>query len=136
MKARTSFTIFQLIAGAGDATTGLFLLLAPSFTLRLMGISRTTGDLIFVSFIGAFVFAVGLSYLIYIRVPRNELEIAGLRAVWLLTGMERLCVALFITIAFASSRLEPAWLTVSIFDLVFAAFQFFALHRRFPESLL
>ena len=136
MKTRTLFTLFQIVAGAGDAATGLLLLVAPSLTLRLMGISRIPGDLIFVSFIGAFVFAVGLSYLVYLRVPRNEIEMGGLRAAWLLTGMERMCVAVFIAIAFAGGKMEGAWMTVSIFDFAFAAFQFRALYRRFPESLL
>lgn len=129
MKSRASFSMFQLTAGSCDALTGVLLMVAPSFALRWMGVQRLPTDITLVSFIGAFVFSVGLSYLIFWRFPDTERQIVGLQTMWLVTGIERLCVALFVAIACFSGRLEPAWISVSIVDFCIAVFQFTFMRR-------
>lgn len=121
MNIRRLYPFYQLAAGACDASTGLLLILAPAFTLRLMGIRVMPTELITVSFIGAFVFGVGLSYLVLYRA-------AGLMAEtgWRVTGLVRLCVGGFVGIACARQLMEPAWLSVSVTDLALGGFQLWA----------
>lgn len=123
MRSKTAFVGFQLAAGTCDTVTGLLLVLVPSFTLRLMGVAQIVAEPIFVSFIGAFVFAVGLSYLLFLVPPRNAVDLAIVRTSWLITAVIRLCVGMFVLGACLSRKLNPAWLTVAIVDLSIATFQ-------------
>ena len=129
MSSKVLFIGFQLIAGGGDAVTGIALMAAPSFTLKMMGVRQEIHDLILVSFIGAFVLAVGLSYLAFASPPRNSAQLSEVRAAWLITALVRLCVGVFVAAACASQRLDPAWLTITAFDLSLATFQLIARRR-------
>lgn len=133
MKSVLFYRVFQWCAGAGDAATGFLLMLAPGFALRMMGIAQPPAELVFVSFVGAFVFAVGLSTLFFLRYPRTPSELASVRTLWLITGVQRLCVALFVAGACFGSKLEPAWLLVSGYDLAFAILQLAVLRPRYQE---
>ncbi len=50
-------------AGALDFCTGLGFIGAPALMLHLMGVKKVYGDLVYLRFVGAFVLAVGTSYL-------------------------------------------------------------------------
>lgn len=126
MKPNAIFVGFQATAGFCDTLTGILLILLPSFALQLMGVRQPIAEPIFVSFIGAFVLAVGLSYLLFILPPHNAYDLAAVRAAWLITGLVRLCVATFVLAACLARRLDPAWLTVAMVDYCVAAFQFVA----------
>lgn len=130
MISRPFYLAFQLLAGAGDALTGILLVLAPGFALRAMGIRHPPADLIAVSFVGAFVFSVGLSYLLFLRRPASAERIAAVRALWLVTGVQRICIALFVAMAVLARSLELAWSLVSAYDASIAAFQLFVLRPR------
>ena len=117
---------YQLAAGACDTATGLLLIFFPAFTLRRMGIREIPEALVFVSFIGAFVFAVGISYLAFSRLPRSARGVAIAETAWLITGLERGCVGLFVAWACVRHSLEWAWITVSVVDLTLATFQIWA----------
>jgi hypothetical protein len=110
--------LYQLAAGACDSTTGLLLMIVPEFTLRLMRVRVMPAETVFLSFIGAFVFGVGLSYLLFRRSQGAFAE-----ALWRITGVVRLCVGSFVAIACVRHQLDPAWATVSVTDLGLGIFQ-------------
>src|SRR5690606_4992974 len=66
MKAETKQAVVRwlcLLAGGMDGASGLLLIFAPALALRLMGVPAIGGEaLIFIRFIGAFVFGVGMLY--------------------------------------------------------------------------
>jgi len=125
------FTAFQLIAGASDTATGALLLIAPAFTLRMMGVHRVVAEPIFISFIGVFVFSIGVSYLLFLVPPRTQAQISAVRAAWLITATIRLCVAFFVAAAYFAGRLEAAWLAITVFDFSVAVFQLAARQKLF-----
>jgi hypothetical protein len=120
---------YQLIAGASDTSTGALLIAAPVFTVRMMGLSVPNDATPFLSFIGAFVLAVGLSYLygaLLVRRPGGE---PRLEAVWLLTAIIRSSVAIFVLGAVLNGTLAPGWLTIAIFDGICVLIQARGLRR-------
>lgn len=120
---------YQLVAGLSDASTGALLIAAPVFTIRMMGIAVPSDATPFLSFIGAFVLAVGLSYLYGALLVRRTSGFPRLEAVWVMTAMIRSSVAIFIVAAVVSSSLSPKWLTIAIFDGICALIQARGLRR-------
>jgi hypothetical protein len=122
MRGRAA-ALFCLIAGGGDAATGFLLVAAPGLVLHLLGIDRPDGDLVFLRFAGVFVGCVGLAYLypwLWRDGARRNARLTT--AIEITTGI-RLAVALFLTCAVVSGALEPAWLTVGIYDMAIAILQ-------------
>lgn len=108
-----------------DAATGLMLVVAPGFTLRLMRVpAPDPASLVFVSWIGVFVLAVGCSYFLAPRRLSNSNERERLAVVWRFTTIARALVAAFVTWRVVTGGLPPAWLTVAATDAVIAAVQF------------
>jgi hypothetical protein len=108
--------VYQLLTGISDTSTGALLQIAPGLTLRLMGLRAPSDALAYLSFIGAFVFSVGLSclygaYLAYQGRHKPQLEI-----IWLLTAFARASVAIFVIGQVLVGRLEAGWLTVTVVD--------------------
>lgn len=114
---------YAALAGLCDATTGILLVFTPVLALRLMRIEAVPADLVHVRFVGAFVGAVGLSYLVPLAfargVRRNEL----LRGQMLTTTLIRLSVAAYSGYAVAAGLLERAWISVPLSDLALASIQ-------------
>ena len=107
---------YQLLIGLSDTLTGALLIVAPELTLRLMRLQAPSNALIYVSFIGAFVFSVGLAclygaLLAYRGGCRTKLEV-----VWLLTAITRASVAIFVIGQVLAGTLEAGWLTVAAID--------------------
>ncbi len=126
---------YQLLAGASDATTGSLLLIAPAFTLRLMQLHAPETAMVYLSFIGAFVFAVGLAYLygaylVACKGCRRRLEI-----VWLLTAFTRTSVAVFVISQVLVSALEAGWLTVALTDGTLVLIQAIGLRKGWLASV-
>lgn len=136
MISRKLYSGFQIVAGACDAATGLLLILAPALALRMMGVRAVPKEPVFISFIGTFVFSVGLAYLLFARSPRSMEQVAARRSAWLITGVERLCVGIFVMIAVASRQMEPAWFSITIIDLSAGAIQLLGLRRNWIEKML
>jgi hypothetical protein len=107
---------YQLIAGVSDTFTGMLLIAAPMFTVRMMGLSVPYDATPFLSFIGAFVLAVGISYLYGALLVRRTSGMPRLEAVWLLTAIIRSSVAIFVLAAVLNGTLAPGWLSIAIFD--------------------
>ena len=120
---------YQLIAGMSDTSTGALLITAPLFTLRMMGLTVPRDATPFLSFIGSFVFAVGLAYLYGALLVRRTRGEARLEAVWIMTAIIRTSVAVFILAAVLNRSLAPGWLTIAIFDGVCALIQARGLRR-------
>jgi hypothetical protein len=122
---------FAAVAGLGDFATGCGLLLAPDLTLRAMGVAPRTGEaLTFLQFVGAFVAAVGASYLLALASRRLD----RLWAVFRVTTLFRLAVGSFVAWAVATGRLEPRWLAVTCTDGLIAGTQLWLLSRQEPTA--
>lgn len=120
---------YQLVAGFSDASTGVLLITAPIFTLRMMGLAVPHDATPFLSFIGAFVFAVGLAYLYGALLVRRTSGVPRLEAVWIMTAIIRTSVAVFVIASVLNRSLAPAWLTIAIFDGACALIQARGLRR-------
>jgi hypothetical protein len=115
-----------LIAGAMDAATGAGLVLLPEWTLRCMSVDAPGAEaLVFLRWVGAFVGAVGSSYLV--ALARGG---AGrLREVFVTTLLFRAAAGGFCTVAVAGGALEPRWITVALTDGALVAAQIWLLRR-------
>jgi hypothetical protein len=120
---------YQLVAGISDTFTGALLIAAPVFTVRMMGLSVSHDATPFLSFIGAFVLAVGLSYLYGALLVRRTDGVPRLEAVWLLTAISRSSVAIYALAAVLNGTLASGWLTIAIFDGLCALIQARGLRR-------
>ena len=121
--------LFCIAAGLCDTLTGLMLVAAPLFTLRLMMIPGAVAEPVLIRFIGAFVFGIGFAYLrpFFDADPaRRELRFAGMLDV---TAGARLAVGTFVTVAVLTHGLHPMWTTVAVTDLGLAAVQIVLLKR-------
>jgi hypothetical protein len=126
---------YQLVAGFSDASTGALLIAAPLFTIRLMGLSVPREASPFLSFIGAFVLAVGLSYFYGAFLVRRSTGVPRLETVWLLTALIRASVAIFLLVAVLNRILAAGWLTIALFDGVCVAIQASGLRRGWLNAL-
>ncbi len=112
--------LWTAAVGAMDALTGLLLIFAPGLVLRLLGIDAPSdGSLVFLSWIGVFVAAVGLSYAFAFVRNRGWGE-----AVWLFTGLVRIMVCVFLVTRITMEDMDRAWIVVAVSDGVVAAVQF------------
>ena len=107
---------YQASIALSDTLTGVLLIAAPAFTLALLGVHAPAEALPFVSWVGAFVFAVGLSCLYGLLLLFRPRAAARLETVWLLTAFCRASVAIFLALRIATGALEPGWLIVAAFD--------------------
>jgi hypothetical protein len=120
---------YQLAAGISEVFTGVLLILAPVFTIRLMGLATSSESAPFLSLIGAFVLAVGLAYLYGAILVRRTSGVARLEALWLLTAMIRSSVAIFILDEVLQGNLPAGWLIFAIFDGICVVIQARGLRR-------
>ena len=120
---------YQLLTGFSDTVTGALLIVAPEFTLSLMRLHVPSDALPFLSFIGAFVFSVGLAcsygaYLVWCGADKAKLEM-----VWLLTAFTRCAVTTLVFQQVIAGTLEAGWLTVAISDGTMVVIQAIGLRR-------
>ena len=129
MKPRYILLAYQLLIGASDTATGLLLLAAPALTLHLMRLHPAAAALPYLSYIGAFVFSVGLACFYGAFLTTRPLYAAQLEVVWLLTAITRASVSLFVFFNVFTGTLESGWLTVALSDGIIALIQFTGLAR-------
>jgi hypothetical protein len=121
---------FAIFVGLCDASTGVALIVAPLRTLGWLGIAAPLSQAVFVQWIGAFVLAVGLSYLYPFAPGANPARRAErLRSGFEITAIVRGAVALVTGAALLAGELEPDWLGVPVFDGVVALLQVAMLAR-------
>ena len=129
MKIKTTGSrLFCLVAGGGDAATGLLLVAAPALVLRLLGIA-SSGDLAYLRFVGVFVGCVGLAYLFPWLSRDGARRSRRMVSAVEMTAAVRLAVALFLGVAVAVGALDPPWATVGVYDAVVAVAQLGLLAR-------
>lgn len=129
-RLRQGVILYQWLAGLCDTTTGLLLIFAPAFTLGMMGLSTIPRPVVFVGYIGVFVFSVGLTYLwTVLRWPLDDRASLVWSTQWKITALIRLLVALFVVVQVASGAIEVRWMTVACSDGALAAFQIVGLQR-------
>ncbi len=120
--------LLSFLIGCCDVTTGLLLISNPSLTLSLMQIQQPPSELVYLQFIGIFVFSVGFLYLLPL-ISSSESKVLLLRYVWQSTAIIRTAVALFVSVSVLHMTLAPAWISVAITDGVFAVLQLVLLKR-------
>jgi hypothetical protein len=127
--SRSVLLVYQLLIGLSDTMTGALLVLAPAFALRLMFLEAPDSALIYISYIGAFVFSVGLACLYgALLIYRKQLG-RRVETVWLLTALTRGSVALFVVVQVAVHSLAAGWLTVAVTDGACVVIQAIGLSR-------
>ena len=113
---------YQMLTGFSDTATGLMLIFAPAATMRLMRLQVSSDALPLLSYIGAFVLSVGIACFygafLVTRMAAQKLEV-----VWLLTGVTRACVAIFIVAKLLTGVLDTGWASVALTDGAFAILQ-------------
>jgi hypothetical protein len=113
------------MVGAMDALTGLLLILAPAAVLRVLRIEAPSVDaLVYLSWIGVFVMAVGLSYGFALGKHRGHGE-----TVWMFTSLARIMVAVFLVIQITRETMAPAWMGVALSDGFVALVQMMILRK-------
>ena len=116
---------WSIAVGSMDALTGLLLVIAPAGVLRLLKIEAPSADaLVFLSWIGVFVMAVGLSYGLALGRHRGRGE-----TVWAFTALVRMLVALFLTVKIVGGALDSAWAVVALSDASVAVVQIVILRK-------
>ena len=121
--------LYQILTSLSDTSTGILLLAAPALTLRLMRLHPDPATLPYISYIGAFVFSVGLACLYGATVIDRP---SKLEAVWLLTAITRASVAIFVAVKVATGILEPGWINVALSDGTLALIQAVGLLKGWP----
>lgn len=118
MKRTKFLRIWSVTVGSMDALTGLALILAPALVLEVLGIVAPSADaLLFLSWIGVFVAAVGLSYSMALG-RRSRAE-----TVWGFTGMVRILVAVFLSAKILGGDMPAHWGIVAGCDGLVGVFQ-------------
>lgn len=107
---------YQLLTGLSDLVTGAMLVVAPALTLSLMRLHVPVNAQVYLSFIGAFVLAVGICHLYgALAVYRGNCQ-RDLEMVWLLTAFLRSSVAIVVFAQVCVGALETGWIAVAAFD--------------------
>jgi hypothetical protein len=126
MKLLPLARLFTLTAGAMDFATGLGLVFFPAQLLPLMRVSLPTPDaLVFLRFVGAFVAAVGATYLW----AWSRRDTASLRFVFAFTIIFRFAAGTYSAVAIARGWLPLMWLSVPATDLFLVAAQLWLLRQ-------
>jgi len=113
-------------AGAADFCSGLGLALVPAQVLSLMGLAVPGGEaLIWLRWVGAFVWAVGASYLLALVLGGE----ARLRTLLELTIPFRFSAGIFGTVAIASGWLSLGWASVPVIDFALVIAQIWLLRK-------
>ena len=123
-------TVYEYVAGLSDTGTGLLLIFAPAWTLRLMRVNSLPQPIEFAGFIGAFVLSVGLTYLLMATGwPLSQRNSDLWKFQWALTALIRTLVALYLSFQIARGCMELAWITVALSDGTLAGIQWVGLAR-------
>jgi hypothetical protein len=127
---RSLLLAYQVLTGLSDTTTGALLCVAPQFALRLMGAHAPADANPYVAYIGAFVLSVGFACLYGAHLVRRGDAAEKMEMVWLLTAFSRGAVAIYVIKAVLAATLEPAWITVALFDGACVLIQMIGLRKR------
>ena len=110
-----------MLTGFSDTATGLLLIFAPAATMRWMRLQVSSDALPLLSYIGAFVLSIGIACFYGAFLVTRAAQ--KLEVVWLLTGITRACVAIFIVAKLLTGVLDTGWASVAVTDGAFAILQ-------------
>jgi hypothetical protein len=113
-------------AGCMDVATGILLMAAPAFTLKLMLVADPLVQPVFLRFVGAFVAGLGSLYFLALL---RRFEPGRLAAIMEATSLVRAIIAVFVTVSVAWGPLSPPWLSVAATDAGLAIAQIVMLRR-------
>lgn len=114
---------YALLAGSCDGLTGILLMAAPNYTLRLMGMETMPVEPIWMQWIGAFVFSVGFSYYFPFFSTSRETNRRRIISLFEITAFIRIVIAVFTGVSIMQGSLDSAWISVTLTDAAFAAIQ-------------
>lgn len=131
---RSLLLAYQWATGASDTCTAVLLCAAPALALRMMGVHAPANAMPYIGYIGAFVFSVGLAcvygaYLVHMGACSGRIE-----TVWLLTAFSRAAVAVYLVQEILAGVLEPAWISVVLFDGACVIVQGIGLRRKWLKD--
>lgn len=129
MNTKSLISLVHFGTGLMDALTGICLIALPAVTLRLMGVTPGT-DLVFVSYIGVFVFAVGASHFFAGPFPATAVARERWKTIWKISILARLSVGVFVLVQIMQGTLESAWISVTATDFSVAFILLIFLQRR------
>ncbi len=122
---KKTITAAVLATGAMDTSSGLLLMGLPTLALALMGVSLPPAAcLVFIRFIGAFVFGVGALYLFAALRFAGRGDRSALVWVLGLTAWMRSVIFVFTAAAILTDALAPSWWSVPATDGLLALGQF------------
>jgi len=126
MKAQQMAWWLALGAGAMDFCTGLGLIFVPKTVVALMGVALPGAEtVVWVRWVGAFVWAVGGSYLLALALG----GVARLRMVLEFTILFRFAAGVVSAVAIIMGWLSPAWASVPVADLALVGAQAWLLRK-------
>lgn len=129
-RSKRLLMLYQYAAGLCDTSTGLLLIFAPVWTLRLMRVTAPPRPIEFAGFVGAFVLSIGLTYLgVVSRGPLSRENENSWMVQWRITALARTLVAIFLFSQIAVGKMEAAWIMVALTDGVLASVQWTGLAR-------
>lgn len=133
---RPMLLAYQALISVSDTLTGGMLIIAPEFTLHLMGLRAPSDALPYISFIGAFVLSVGLACLYGVILMMRRKSPCSLEIIWLLTAFTRASVAVFLGTQILARTFEPGWLTVALSDGACVLIQAIGLRKGWLENVV
>jgi len=133
MNLKRLIFLFHYGTGLMDAITGLGLIFIPTRTLSMMGVAPRV-DVTLVSYIGIFVFAVGVSHFLAGGFPNNPVTRERWKMIWKISALVRLCVGSFVLVKIITGQLDTPWIAVTATDLSVALVFLILLERRALNS--
>ena len=123
---KSSWTrVYAMAAGSLDTATGLGLIFSPALSVGLMGLDAASHPMVWMRFLGAFVFAMGSLYWVGLGLSRVSGYDWAFRGAWLATGWARLCAGTVTAVLVWNGDLAIGWISVPATDLSLGLFQAF-----------
>jgi hypothetical protein len=124
-----------LFAGLMDTASGSLLTLWPQLALKLMGVAPVAAEaLVFVRFIGAFVFSVGCLYLFALFPVITANRWGWMSGVFAATAWVRAVICIFTTFAILFGALSLSWWSVPVSDGLLALLQVWIIGKGWLQS--
>lgn len=133
---RSLLITYQWLTGISDTVTGILLCVAPMFALQSMRLSAPADATAYVSYIGAFVFSIGLAGICGAALMHRHAPVPALEMVWMLTALTRASVAVFVTKAVLTGQLDSMWISIAAFDGLCVLIQATGLRMRWLKDVL
>lgn len=129
LSRKNSLLLFVLLLGAGDMVTGVLLFVAPGFIAALLGGPSLEGSLVFLRYVGLFVFAVGGMYVWAWRALRCA-DGKSFRIVLEITAWVRGVIAVGVLCLVFQGELSPVWFLICCYDGMSSVIQIVIVRKK------